>query len=109
MINDPNERIAAALERMAPRPRWKRRTSPSRRRLRLACLSPTGLEPVDKVNRVEIDLLVGIDRSRDTLLENTRQFARGFASEQRAALGLAWHGQVVASSRPRMPPFWPRG
>ena len=28
--------------------------------------------------RVPIGLLVGIDRARDTLLANTRQFARGF-------------------------------
>ena len=35
------------------------------------------LEPVHKVARVDLDLLLGIDRSRVTLLENTRRFAHG--------------------------------
>jgi uncharacterized protein len=35
------------------------------------------LEPVGSVNRVGIDLLRGIDRVRDILLENTRRFAKG--------------------------------
>ncbi|NBR89882.1 MAG: DUF815 domain-containing protein, partial [Rhodobacteraceae bacterium] len=68
-------RIAAALERMAPAPMaapdfasadafvWH--TSPDR------------LEAVAKVSRVDIGLLIGVDRSRDTLLSNTLQFARG--------------------------------
>jgi predicted AAA+ superfamily ATPase len=36
-----------------------------------------GLEPVARVNRVEIDLLKGIDRVRDILVDNTERFARG--------------------------------
>ncbi len=35
------------------------------------------LEPVPTVNRVDIDLLQGIERVRDILLENTRRFAQG--------------------------------
>jgi hypothetical protein len=35
------------------------------------------LEPVPAVNRVEIDLLRGIDRVRDILVENTERFAAG--------------------------------
>ncbi len=35
------------------------------------------LQPVPRVNRVEITLLKGIDRSRDILVENTERFARG--------------------------------
>ncbi len=35
------------------------------------------LEPVPRVNRVELALLKGIDRLRDILLENTERFARG--------------------------------
>ena len=68
-------RIAEALERISPPPQpdpdltaatafvWH--TAPDR------------LVPVPKVNRVPIELLVGIERSRDTLLANTRQFAKG--------------------------------
>ncbi len=35
------------------------------------------LQPVPAVNRVEMDLLKGIDRARDMLTENTARFARG--------------------------------
>lgn len=92
MINDLNERIAAALERMAPAPLdapdyttadafvWH--TAPDR------------LEPVAKVNRIEIDLLIGVDRSRDTLLENTRQFAKGLPANN----ALLWGARGMGKS-----------
>jgi len=35
------------------------------------------LEPVIRVNRVEIDLIKGVDRVRDILVENTQRFASG--------------------------------
>jgi uncharacterized protein len=35
------------------------------------------LEPVARVSRIELDLLQGIDRVRDILLDNTRRFAAG--------------------------------
>ncbi|MEO1067151.1 MAG: ATP-binding protein [Pseudomonadota bacterium] len=38
------------------------------------------LQPVVAVNRVDINLLVGIDLVRDKLVANTRQFASGFAA-----------------------------
>jgi uncharacterized protein len=68
-------RIADALERLSPPPRpapdlaaadafvWQ--------------VAPDRLVPVTKVARVPISLLVGVDRARDVLLANTRQFARG--------------------------------
>ena len=72
------ERIADALERMSPAPMqapdwssasaWVWATEPDR------------LQPVARVNRVEMDLLVGIDRARTTLMDNTLQFARGAAA-----------------------------
>ena len=102
------ERIAEALERMAPAPMdapdydaadafvWH--------------VSPDRLEPVGKVNRVEIDLLVGIDRSRDTLVENTRQFARGLPANNallwgargmgKSSLVKAAHAAVLAEGLP---------
>ncbi len=92
MIDDPMERMAAALERMAPAPLaapdydaadafvWH--------------VSPDRLEPVGKVNRIEIDLLVGIDRSRDTLVENTRQFARGLPANN----ALLWGARGMGKS-----------
>jgi len=38
------------------------------------------LEPVPAVSRVDLDLLQGIDRVRDILLDNTRRFAAGFTA-----------------------------
>ena len=40
----------------------------------------SSLEPVEKVNRVDIDLLQGVDRARDQLVDNTMRFASGFAA-----------------------------
>jgi predicted AAA+ superfamily ATPase len=37
-------------------------------------------EPVQKVNRVEIGLIRGVDRVRDILVDNTERFAAGFAA-----------------------------
>ncbi|KPN63358.1 hypothetical protein SAMN04488527_102168 [Aliiroseovarius crassostreae] len=103
---DPNvmTRIAEALERMSPAPLaapdfgladafvWH--TGPDR------------LAPVPQVNRVAIDLLIGVDRSRDTLLENTLQFARGLPANNallwgargmgKSSLVKAVHAEVLA-------------
>jgi predicted AAA+ superfamily ATPase len=69
-------RIAEALERLSPPPGsqpdfaaadafvWQ--------------VAPARLAPVARVSRVDLGLLVGIDRARDTLLANTLQFARGY-------------------------------
>ena len=91
-MTDPLERIAAALERMAPAPLaapdfdsadaflWQ--TAPER------------LTPVNKVSRVDFDLLVGINRSRDTLLANTRQFAKGYPANN----ALLWGARGMGKS-----------
>ena len=67
--------IAATLERMAP-------AAPARNDFRAADAfiwhaDREWLEPVHAVNRVEIDLLRGIDRVRDILVANTERFAAG--------------------------------
>jgi uncharacterized protein len=38
------------------------------------------LQPVKKVNRVDLSLIRGVDHVRDILFENTRRFAQGLAS-----------------------------
>ncbi len=38
------------------------------------------LKPVKVVNRVALDLLVGVDHIRDQLVKNTRQFSMGYAA-----------------------------
>ncbi len=85
-------RIADALERMAPAPLaapdfnaapafvWQ--------------VEPDRLEPVPQVNRVDLDLLVGINRSRDTLLDNTRRFAAGYKANN----ALLWGARGMGKS-----------
>jgi len=55
---------------------------------------PDHLVPVAKVNRVALDLLVGIGRSRDTLLENTLRFARGLPANN----ALLWGARGMGKS-----------
>ena len=69
-------RIASALERLSPPP--AARPDLSAADAFVWQVSPDRLEPVPRVSRVEIGLLVGVDRARDTLLANTLQFAKGF-------------------------------
>ncbi|MFK8251473.1 ATP-binding protein [Ancylobacter terrae] len=68
-------RIADALERLAPpRARAADFTAAD------AFVWQAGerrLEPVPKVNRVAMELLQGIDRTRDQLVDNTARFAQG--------------------------------
>ena len=85
------ERIADALERAAPPAKpvtdvasadaflW----GPERR-----------LIPVPHVNRVEIDILTGIDRVRDMLVENTARFAKGLPANN----ALLWGARGMGKS-----------
>ena len=85
------ERIATALERAAPpaAPAFDPNAAdaflwgPERR-----------LIPVPRVNRVEIGLLTGIDRARDTLVENTERFARGLPANN----ALLWGARGMGKS-----------
>lgn len=52
------------------------------------------LQPVARVNRVEMDLLKGIDRSRDILTENTERFARGLPANN----ALLWGARGMGKS-----------
>jgi uncharacterized protein len=88
----PLERIAAALERLAP-------AAPAAPRLASAdafSWHPDGrqLVPVPKVNRVEMSLLKGIDRMRDVLVENTERFARGLPANN----ALLWGARGMGKS-----------
>ena len=92
MIDDALARIAAALERISP-------PCPDAADLSSADAfvwhtEPDRIEPVPEVNRVSIELLVGIDRARDTLLANTRQFACGFGANN----ALVWGARGMGKS-----------
>ncbi len=89
---DPLHRIAEALERLAPAPE----PAPD---LNAAAAfvwhtGPDRLQPVAQVNRVALSLLHGIERSRDTLLANTRQFARGLPANN----ALLWGARGMGKS-----------
>ncbi|ODN69271.1 ATP-binding protein [Methylobrevis pamukkalensis] len=75
LLNSKLDRLIAALERAVP-------PVPPQLDLDAADAfvwqaSSRSLQPVRKVNRVDIGLLKGIDRSRDMLVDNTERFARG--------------------------------
>ncbi len=61
------------------------------------------LEPVTRVNRVDIGLIRGVDRVRDILHDNTRRFAAGLPANNT----LLWGARGWVSrrwSRQCMPP-----
>ncbi len=86
------ERIASALERLAPPARtapdlgaadafvWRSETQ--------------ALAPVPHVNRVEMGLLKGIDLVRDLLFENTQRFANGLPANN----ALLWGARGMGKS-----------
>ena len=73
------------------------------------------LQPVAKVNRVALPLLKGIDRSRDTLIENTTRFAAGLPANNallwgargmgKSSLVKAVHAAVAAALPAGAPPL----
>ena len=92
MSDDALSRIAAALERMAPAPMnvpdWDAASG------FVWHVDPDRLVPVSSVNRVALDLLLGVDRARDTLLANTRQFAEGLPANN----ALLWGARGMGKS-----------
>jgi|TARA_B110000902_G_scaffold83019_1_gene98574 predicted AAA+ superfamily ATPase len=97
-------RIAAALERINPAPA----SAPDFDAASAFVWhpDPDRLVPVEHVNRLDVSLLVGIDRARDTLLVNTVQFAEGLPANNallwgargmgKSSLVKAVHGKVNA-------------
>jgi len=91
-MTDALDRIAAALERLAPPPAsapdfgaadaflWRE--------------SPDVLQPVPRVARVDLDLLKAIGRVRDILLDNTLHFARGLPANN----ALLWGARGMGKS-----------
>ena len=88
---DVLERIAVALERLAP----QRTTLPDLSAADAFVWHPDGrLVPIPHVNRVEMSLLKGIDRVRDVLVENTERFAKGLPANN----ALLWGARGVGKS-----------
>lgn len=86
------ERIAEALDRISPAPAsapdW------SLAEAWAWGVDPDRLTPIPRVNRVAMELLVGVDRSRDTLLDNTLRFARGLPANN----ALLWGARGMGKS-----------
>ncbi len=91
-IADALVRIADALDRLAPAP------DPAPDFARAGAFlwhtAPDRLDAVPEVSRVALPLLVGVDRARDTLLQNTLQFARGFPANN----ALLWGARGMGKS-----------
>ena len=85
-------RIATAIERMAPPPVsepdfdaaegfiWQPR--------------PPSFQPVGQINRIPLGLLKGLDRAAEQLLDNTRRFAEGFPANN----ALLWGARGMGKS-----------
>ncbi len=101
-------RIAEALERLAPP------TPPApdfaSADAFLWNAARGALQPVLRVNRIPLALLVGIDHVRDILVENTRRFAKGFPANNvllwgargmgKSSLVKSAHGAMTAEGLP---------
>jgi len=85
-------RIAAALERLAP----PALTAPDfdAAEAFVWSASQQRLNPVKKVNRVDLALLRGVDRVRDLLAENTERFAKGLPANN----ALLWGARGMGKS-----------
>ncbi|MCZ8186133.1 MAG: ATP-binding protein [Beijerinckiaceae bacterium] len=101
-------RIAEALERMAPPPPPAPDFSAAEGFLWHA--AEDRLQPVPKIQRVPLSLLVGIDHIRDILVENTRRFAEGHSANNvliwgargmgKSSLVKAAHAEMVRLGHP---------
>jgi uncharacterized protein len=112
-LNRKLDRIIAALERLGPAP------APEYDLDAADCFvwtPETGrLEPVERVNRVELALIKGVDRVRDILVDNTRRFAAGLPANNvllwgargmgKSSLVKAAHAEINAGRAGSEPPL----
>ena len=91
-LNQVLTRIADALERLAPPPQAAANLGVADAFVWHA--DANRLEPVEKVNRVDIALLRGVNRQRETLLANTERFAEGFPANN----ALLWGSRGMGKS-----------
>ena len=93
-----DERIADALEAIVAHLAATRPTPATPESLSDAdafIWQPSGrLQPVPRVNRVELGLLKGVDRMRDILIENTERFAIGLPANN----ALLWGARGMGKS-----------
>ncbi|MBZ9917241.1 MULTISPECIES: ATP-binding protein [unclassified Mesorhizobium] len=106
-LNQKLDRLIEAVSRLAPPP------VPETDLGGADCFvwqaDPGYLEPVRKVNRVDIGLIRGVDRVRDILVDNTERFASGYAANNvllwgargmgKSSLVKAVHAAINASPK----------
>ncbi len=85
-------RIAAALDRLAPAKDAP--ASLGRAEAFVWRAEEQALDPVNKINRLALDLLKGIEPQAKTLLENTRRFADGLPANN----ALLWGARGMGKS-----------
>jgi uncharacterized protein len=86
------ERIAVALEKMAPSDVEKSSITDAQAFVYNA--QNNNLSPVHAIASIPLNLLIAIDRPRDTLLQNTLQFARGLPANN----ALLWGAKGMGKS-----------
>jgi hypothetical protein len=85
------QRIADSLERLAPAPAEKPDLTASD--AYVWHKETEWLEVVPEVNRIELELLQGIEKQRDTLMENTRRFTNGLPANNALLWGARGTGK----------------
>ncbi|WP_054311560.1 ATP-binding protein [Mesorhizobium sp. 1M-11] len=110
-LSEKLDRLIEAVARLAPPP-------PPRTDIAAAdCFvwqaDPGYLEPIAKVNRVDISLIRGVDHVRDILFDNTERFASGYAANNvllwgargmgKSSLVKAVHAAINVSGKPGGP------
>jgi predicted AAA+ superfamily ATPase len=103
------ERMARALERLAPLP--PRKPDFDNAEAFIWQAEPEAFSAVGNVNRVPLSLLKGIDRMRDVLYHNTVRFARGLPANNallwgargtgKSSLVKAVHAAVSRETKPQ--------
>ena len=89
---DELNRIANALERLAPSPAAFPNFSQAN--VFIWNIRPDRLEEVKELNNANLDILQGIDNAKETLLRNTMQFANGFPANN----ALLWGARGMGKS-----------
>jgi predicted AAA+ superfamily ATPase len=113
LLAEKIDRLIKAVERLAPPP--VPRTDLSAADCFVWEADPGYLDPVAKVNRVEIGLIRGVDRVRDILLDNTERFTAGLPANNallwgargmgKSSLVKAVHASVNAERKAGEPPL----
>ena len=91
-MSDELNRIADALERLAPAPAAL--PDLSKANVFIWNIRPDRIEEVSGFNNVNLNILRGIDNAKEILLRNTKQFANGFPANN----ALLWGARGMGKS-----------